>query len=237
MSVESGYRRSNSESQDYAPLPHPYPPMPGYIIPQRVNLAINSIWPVFFVQNLKNSFNFHRQYENTFYILFFQDIRSIPNNLPPPQHLSQAYSRPQGGMNITGPPSRQQLNRMPRQDAQFNMSRSPMPRHPDPRMHQNQNHGPYTQVSSASNDLHEHSGTQEHMMHHHSNQSPPNNQNSPVEEVSMLGLPPTSNSNLFYYLPNAVGQHLFYPFHQGTQLLQGQFPGFQQVVSPPQVGL
>nr|XP_022314742.1 terminal uridylyltransferase 4-like isoform X1 [Crassostrea virginica] len=139
--VQRGYRRSNSESQDYAPntrqslqrqpLPHQYPPMPGFMpahIPQR-------------------------------------DNRSIPNNLPPPQHLSQAYSRPQGGMNITGPPSRQQLNRMPRQDAQFNMSRSPMPRHPDPRMHQNQNHGPYT---------------------------------------------------------------------QGTQLLQGQFPGFQQVVSPPQ---
>lgn len=119
--IPRAYRRSNSESQDYAPNtrqslqrqppPNQYPPMPVYMSspgPQR-------------------------------------DNRSIPNNMAP-HHLSHPYPRPQGGMNITGPPSLHQLNRMPRQDPQYNMSRSPNSRHSDPRMHPTGNAGHYMQT-------------------------------------------------------------------------------------------
>ncbi|XP_062573267.1 terminal uridylyltransferase 4-like isoform X2 [Saccostrea cucullata] len=137
--VPRAYRRSNSESQEYAPHTRqslqnpllPYPQMQGYMSP-----------PVH--QRDKRPF-FHNS-----------------------SHLSQAYSRPPGGMNITGPPS-QQIFRMPGHDPQLSMPRNQTnrisQRNQDPRMHQSRNHGP-----------------------------------------SM----------------------------QGTQLLQGQVPGYQQVLSPLQ---
>lgn len=74
-----------------------------------------------------------------------RDNRSIPNNMAP-HHLSHPYPRPQGGMNITGPPSLHQLNRMPRQDPQYNMSRSPNSRHSDSRMYPTGNAGHYMQT-------------------------------------------------------------------------------------------
>lgn len=154
-----------------------------------------------------------------------------------PHHLSHPYPRPQGGMNITGPPSLHQLNRMPRQDPQYNMSRSPNSRHSDPRMHPTGNAGHYMQVPTASVAMHEHLWNQEHMTHHQNN-SPPSNHSPEVDDVSFVGPTPTNNSNLFNSGPLLLGQPVFYyPFHQGTQLLQGQFPGFQQVLSPPQVGI
>ncbi|XP_061196234.1 terminal uridylyltransferase 4-like isoform X2 [Saccostrea echinata] len=115
------YRRSNSESQEYAPhtrqsLQNPllsHPQMQGYMSPQ----------------------------------IHQRDNRPIPHNSPQP-HLSQAYSRSMGGMKITGPPP-QQLYRMPGHDPQLNMPSNQAnrisQRNQDPRMHQSRNHGPSMQ--------------------------------------------------------------------------------------------
>jgi hypothetical protein len=86
------------------------------------------------------------------------------------------------------------------------------------------------------NNLHERPWIQEHIPHHPYN-SPSSNHNPEVSDDSVVRFIPTNNSNLFYTVPAMLGQPLFLnPSHQGTQLLQGQFPGHQQVLSPGQVG-
>ncbi|XP_056018011.1 terminal uridylyltransferase 7-like isoform X5 [Ostrea edulis] len=192
--IPRAYRRSNSESQDYSPH-------------TRQSLHRQPSVP---------------QYQPGYMspTVTQRDSRPLLHN--PPTSMSQPY-RPRMGLNITGPPSHQQLYRMP-------------PRNQDPRMHQTRSHGSSMQVHVASPtiNLHERPWIQEHMTHPYNSRT--SNHNPEVTDGSAVGFIPTNNSNLFYNVPAMLGQPLFLnPSHQGTQLLQGQFPGYQQVLSPLQV--